>query len=165
MTRTPSLKTALLAAASLAAAGVATAPAASAAPFGPAPYEVVAPAAQDVAAAHSDDGVVNRWIAGGALASALAGLIHLIGWPRIAAALRRAGSTAAATTAAAARYAASVVRSPFRFVAVMGGLSLFALVGVGFYDVEWIAGLATGVAIAVVAAIGVRRIGQFPGRR
>lgn len=165
MTRTPSLKTALLAAASLAAAGAATAPTASAAPFGPAPYEVVAPAVQDVAAAHGDDVVVKRWIAGGAIAGALAGLIHLIGWPRIAAALRQAGGTAVATTTAAARYAASVVRSPFRFVAVMGGLSLFALVGVGFYDVEWLAGLATGMAIAVVAAVGVRRLSQFFGRR
>ncbi len=165
MTRSTSLKTVLLAAASLAAAGAAAAPLTPSAPFEPAPIEHAVAADQHRADARAADIGVNRWLAGGAIAAALAGLIRLFGWARISAALQKAGKAAMEAPAAAIRYAGDVVRSPLRFLLIVGGLSLFALVGVGFYDVEWIAGVATGAAIVLAGSVGFRKLARGFARR
>jgi hypothetical protein len=165
MTRLTSTKTALLAAASLIAAGVAASPALLAAPHEPAPAGYAASADPGDAGAKSAGVAVKRWIAGGAIAAALAGLIRLFGWTRIAAALRTAGDVALAAPGAAIRYVGKAVRSPVRFLLVIGGLSLFALVGAGFYDIEWIAGLATGAALTLAAVVGIRQVTRLFARR
>lgn len=159
-----SLKSAMLAAASFAALGAA-APALASAPVEPAPIEHAIAAEHADAETRASDGAVKRWLAGGAIAAALAGLIRLFGWTRISAALRKAGKVAIAAPAAAARYVGEAVKSPLRFTLIVGGLSLFALTGVGFYDVEWAAGLLTGAALTLAGVVGTRRIGQLFARR
>jgi hypothetical protein len=116
------------------------------------------------AEAHTADKAVKRWLIGGAAAAALAGLISLFGWTRISAALRKAGEAAIAAPAAAARYVGEAVKSPVRSAMIVGGLSLFALTGVGFYGVEWAAGLVTGAALTLAGVVGIRRIGQLFAR-
>ncbi|MDZ7628580.1 MAG: hypothetical protein U5J99_09305 [Parvularculaceae bacterium] len=163
--KTPSLKTAVLAAASFAAIGAAAPLTAGAAPYEPAPIEHAAAADHGDAEARAADVAVKRWLAGGAVAAALAGLIQIFGWSRISASLKRAGSAAMAAPAAAARYVGNAVKSPFRFALLAGGLSLFALTGVGLYDVEWIGGMAVGATIALVGAFGAAKISKMLVRR
>jgi hypothetical protein len=164
MFRRKPLKTAILAAASLAAIGAA-APAAVSAPMEPVSVEIVHAADHADAEAGAADRAVNRWLLGGSVAAALAGLIRLFGWTRISAALQRAGAVAAAAPAAAARYVGEAVRSPVRSLMLIGGLSLFALTGIGFYGVEWAAGLVTGAVLTGFALAGARRFGQLFARR
>lgn len=157
------LRAALLAAVSFAAVSASAAPPPAA---DPAPMEHAAVAAtHDDAESRAADTAVRGWLAGGAVAAALAGLIRLFGWSRIAAALGKAGSAVAAAPAAAVRYAGEAIKSPLRSLLIIGGLSLFVLTGVGFYDVEWIAGVATGAALVVAGVVGVRRFGQLFARR
>ena len=161
MTRTNALKAALLAAASFAAVN------ASAATPGvePAPIEhAVVAATHEETESRAADTAVRGWLAGGAVAAALAGLVRLFGWTRIAAALGKAGSAVAAAPAAAVRYAGEAIKSPLRSLLLIGGLSLFALTGVGFYDVEWVAGVATGAALVLAGLVGVRRFGRLFAR-
>lgn len=158
------LKTAILAAASFAAIGAA-APAAAGAPTEPVSVEIVHASDHADAEARAADKAVNRWLLGGAAAAALAGLIRLFGWTRISAALRKAGDIAVAAPAAAARYVGEAVKSPLRTAMIVGGLSLFALTGIGFYDVEWAAGLLTGAVLTGFGVLGARRLGQLFARR
>ena len=158
------LKSAILAAASFAAIGAA-APALASAPMEPVSVEVVHAADHADAEARQAEKAVNRWLLGGAAAAALAGLIRLFGWTRISAALQKAGAAAAAAPAAAARYVGEAVKSPVRSLMLVGGLSLFALTGIGFYDVEWAAGLITGAVLTGFALVGARRFGQVFARR
>jgi hypothetical protein len=158
------LKSAMLAAASFAALGAAT-PASANAPIEPIAVEHAMAADHADPEARAAAKAVNGWLLGGAVAAALAGLVRLFGWSRISAALRKAGAVAASAPAAAVRVVGEAVKSPLRSLAIIGGLSLFALTGVGFYDVEWAAGLATGAALTLAGVVGVRRIGHLFARR
>lgn len=155
-------KAALLAAVSFAAVSASGAPPQA---MEPAPIEHAVAASHDEAETRTADIAVKHWMAGGAVAAALAGLIRLFGWTRIAGALRKTGEALVAAPAAAARYAGEAIRSPVRSVLIIGGLSLFALAGVGFYDVEWLAGLATGLALTLAGVVGISRIRRFFVRR
>lgn len=159
MIRANPLKAALLAAASLAAVSASAAPL-PAVDSAPLEHAVVA-TTHDEAESRAADAAIRGWLAAGAVAAALAGLIRLFGWSRIAAALGKAGSALAAAPAAAVRYAGEAIKSPLRALLIIGGLSLFALTGVGFYDVEWVAGVATGAALVFAGFVGVRRFGRL----
>lgn len=158
------LKSVMLAAASFAALGAAT-PASAGAPMEPVSSEHAPTADQGDAEARAADKAVNRWLLGGAAAAALAGLVRLFGWTRISTALRKAGEVAVAAPAAAARYVGEAVKSPVRSLMIVGGLSIFALTGVGLYDIEWAAGLLTGAALTLAGVVGARRFGQLFVRR
>lgn len=158
------VKSAMLAAASFAALGAAT-PAGAAAPLEPVTIEHAAPAPHADENARKADQVAGRWLFGAAAAAALAGFVRWFGWSRLAAALRKAGDVAMAAPAAAARFVGEAIKSPVRTLMIVGGLSLFALAGVGLYDVEWAAGLLTGAALTLAGVIGTRRIGQLFGWR
>ncbi|HBS34733.1 MAG TPA: hypothetical protein DEA50_06610 [Parvularcula sp.] len=164
MVQRKTLKSVILAAASLAAIGAAV-PAAAAAPMEPLAVEIVHAADHADADARAADKAVNRWLLGGAAAAALAGLIRLFGWTRISAAMRKAGAAAVAAPVAAAHYVGTALKSPFRSLVLVAGLSLFALTGIGFYDVEWAAGLLTGAVLTGLALIGARRFAKVFARR
>ena len=89
----------------------------------------------------------------------LAVLIRVIGVKKVLRAIRRSTGVAAKIAAHAAvgtaKVAGRVFRSPIRFMAIMAGLTLFALTGIGFYDVEWVVGLLTGAAMGGMAAYGL----------
>jgi hypothetical protein len=159
------LKPAMMAATALLAASAALAPAHAwaldAAAF---PATVEAPITPDIvhAADQTDQkaspltkrlGLIA--VAGGVLAV----LIKLIGPRKVMRAVKKsAGQAAKVATAAAAgtaKAAGRVFRSPLRFLALTAGLVLFALTGIGLYDVEWIGGLIVGAALAGVAAYGM----------
>lgn len=149
MTNRNSVKYALLAATALAAA-------VPAAVYAAAPTETVAPvahAADDVEAAAPGNLARNAGIA--ALATAF--LAGLFGAKRIRAFLRRAAPVAAgaaravaAAPVAAARAVGRAAASPFRFALIFGSLGVFALTGVGLYDVEWAGGLVAGALMAAL---------------
>jgi hypothetical protein len=162
MIRLSPFKTALFAATSLAAVSAHAAPPPA---MDPPPMEHAAIAAVDDAETRAPEIAVKHWLAGGAVAVALAGLIRLFGWSRIAAALGKASQAVVAAPAVAARYAGEAIKSPLRSLLVVGGLSLFALTGVGLYDVEWLAGLATGAVLVLAGVVGLRRIGRVFARR
>ncbi len=106
----------------------------------------------------------KRWAIAGVAAAALAGIARLIGFERIAAAIRSAGPVAKRAAAAVATGAAEAARavgrvaaSPFRAIAIMTGLGLVALAGAGLYDVEWVAGVAFGAIMATAVLFGAKR--------
>ncbi len=128
----------------------------------PATVAVEAPLAH--AADHADKAEnakpgAKKWALLAAAASSLAGIIKLVG-PRRVVKIVSEGATKTARAAAtgasvAVKAVGRAVASPFRFIALLGGLALFALTGAGLYDVEWIIGLLTGAALAGMGLFGL----------
>ena len=159
-------KAAMMAAASVLAASAALSPA-GANDFDPMAHPttlaVEAPIAH--AADHADEAAqtqkmgARKWALVAAAAAALAGLVKLIGARRVAEIVTESAvktARAAATGASiAVKTVGRAVASPFRFLAVLFGLALFALTGAGLYDVEWIGGLISGAALAGTALYGL----------
>lgn len=155
------LKTALLAAVSLTAASAALAPAADAAPVAPVAIEHAAEAADHGAAQKPAPATpLKGWAIYAGAAAALAALVRVIGFKRIAAATR----AAAVATGDAAKAVVGAVASPVRFAALITGLALAAFAGVGFFDVEWLAGLAVGALFATTFLLGIRRARRVRAR-
>lgn len=169
METTRKAKIAMLAASSLVAAAAALGPV-QASDFDAAAYPAVveAPmAAPDIAHAadHADRTAMTpakRWTLIAIAAGALAGIVRLVGAKKL---LRAAGKGAAATARVSAKAASAAVKvvgraaaSPLRFAALMTGLALFALTGVGLYDIEWIGGLIAGAAMTGLAAYGFMKM-------
>jgi hypothetical protein len=159
METTRKVKAAMLAAGSLLASVAALAPV-HAADFDAAAFPAVVEASITPAGDHGDSQAMNparriAWIA--AAATVLAGLIKLIGAKKIVRAARQTATKAAEVTGDVVKAAVRVVASPLRFGALIAGLALFALTGVGLYDIEWIGGLIAGAAIAGVSAYGLMK--------
>ena len=167
-------KKALLAALSLTvAAGAMTA--ATAAHAQPPAVTIEAPAA--VVGHAADEAQIAKSLAAklgvaGALTAGLAALVRLIGVGRIAGWLRQAGpavgkaaKTAAKAPVMAIKAVGRAVASPVRFALLVGALGLFALTGVGLYDIEWIGGLVAGAALAITAWVATSQTRQVFQRR
>ena len=130
----------------------------------------------------------SRWLAVTALSGLLASAFTLFGANRLLQFFASAGnwlgsstkkaasaswSATKATASAAGRVGARVSRKPMRVLFLVGGLTLFALTGIAWFDIEWQAGLLTGAGAASAAAYGFDRTGKFvrnlmakvPGRR
>lgn len=166
-------RNALLAAASVVAASAALQPA-SASDFDVAWHaaatEIEAGDAGPAAADHGAEKPAiggKKWVLLVAAAGALAALVKLIGAKRVADVVSEGAVYAARATAktasGAARAVGRTVSSPLRFLAILFGLALFALTGVGLYDIEWIGGLLSGAALAGAGLYGflkTRRIFQ-----
>lgn len=167
-------RNALLAAASALAASAALHPASASdfdgAAHAAAAYEVQAADAGAVAATQTDEKPAigaKKWALIVAAAGALAALVKLIGAKRVAETVTAGAVSAARATArtasGAARIVGRTVSSPLKFLAVLFGLALFALTGIGLFDVEWIGGLLSGAALAGAGVYGflkTRRIFQ-----
>lgn len=163
------VKIAMMAAASLFAAAAASSPAHAgefdAAAF-PATVEAfVAPDIGHAAGAGEEQGKpIATWALIAAAAAALAGIVKLLGVKRVAAAVVQTTTMVAknATKAAAraAKAVGSAMSSPLRMIMAFAGLALFALTGVGLYDIEWIGGMAVGLAMAGIGAAGVAGLGK-----
>ena len=159
-------KAAMLAAASVLAASAALSPAGAAdfdAAAQPATIAVEAPLAH--AADHADEAAAaqkigpKKWALIAAAAAALAGLVKLVGARKVADMVAesavKTARAAASGASAAVKTVGRAVASPFRFLALLFGLALFALTGAGLYDVEWIGGLLSGAALAGAAFFGL----------
>jgi hypothetical protein len=100
-----------------------------------------------------------------AVAAAIAAFIgrrRLASWLRKAApAVKTAAGAVVAAPVVAARVVGRAVASPLRSLAFFAGVGLFALAGLGLYDVEWAGGLAAGLVLAIAFA-GVRRVKRAP---
>ena len=148
------IKRHFLAAAS--AVAVATAPAAAAV-IDTAPTQIVAAAATDAPATADEPAALvtpKRMILGASAMAVLAALIKLTGFRAIqdtisaaAPVVAQAAKTAAKAPAAAARAVGKTLKSPMRTAFMALGLAMFALTGVGLYDIEWLGGMAVGVAL------------------
>lgn len=165
-----SAKIALLAAASAVAASVGGG-LAQANDFDYAGYATVVEAPVQADIVHADEQkspAANKWALLAVAAGALAGLVKLIGGQKIVESVKEAAPKAAkaAKNAAgkAARAAGSAIRSPLLFLAVLAGLAVFALTGVGLYDIEWIGGMAAGIALAGVSEFGLSKL-KIPALR
>ncbi|WDI30469.1 hypothetical protein PUV54_10920 [Hyphococcus flavus] len=155
-------RNALLAAVSVGAASTALQPA-LAADFDGAvsPAIVEVQSTEPVPAPKTDQHVpigAKKWALLVAAAGSLAWLLKLMGPKRVAKAVSEGAATAARATANTAAGAAKIVgrtvASPLRFLAVLFGLALFVLTGVGLYDIEWIGGLLSGAAVAGAGLYG-----------
>lgn len=157
-------RNALLAAASALAASAVLHPAFASDFDGAAPaatYEVQAADAGAVAAAQTDEKPAigaKKWALVVAAAGALAALVKMIGAKRVAETVTAGAVSAARATArtasGAARIVGRTVLSPLKFLAVLFGLALFALTGIGLFDIEWIGGLLSGAALAGAGVYG-----------
>lgn len=158
-------KAALMAAASLLAASAALAPA-SAGAMDPAAHPAIVSVEAPAPVAHAGDQAVEgqpigakKWALLAVAAGALAGLIKLIGARRVAEAVAEGAMKTARVAASAASGAVKVVgrtfASPLRYLAVLFGLALFALTGIGLFDIEWIGGLLSGAALMGAGLYGV----------
>lgn len=164
MKTSPRLKTVFLAAASLAAASVAAAHAAAAPASAPAAIEHAVGTAEKDSELAAPVITARKVGVAAAAAIALAGLARLIGFRRIKAAAAAAAATAGRSasmairaTGAAAGAAMRAASSPLRFTLMVAGLTLVAFAGIGFYDVEWAAGLVFGAFFAASVILGARR--------
>ncbi len=159
-------KAAMMAAVSVIAASAALSPAGASdfdAAASPATVAVEAPVAH--AADHVDQAAQDqktspkKWALLAAAAASLAGLVRLIGARRVGEIVTesavRTARAAATGASVAVKAVGRAVASPFRFLAVLFGLALFALTGAGLYDVEWIAGLLSGAALAGAGLFGL----------
>lgn len=156
-------KAALLAASSLLAASVSFSAAATQ-PFPEAlPTTIEAPIAS-VKTMTSDEAPkeassIQKWAFAGIFAAAFAGIIRLIGARRAVKAVSKAAQVtvrgAASVAGGVAKAAGRLAGAPLRWAAALTGLGLFILLGVGLYDIEWIAGLVIGAAIALAGAVGL----------
>ena len=165
MTSFKKIKTGMLAAASVMAATAALSPAgagdldpAVTAPTIVAETPVMAHAA-DHAADEKTPISAKKWTLLAVAAGSLAWLVKLIGARKVAEAVTegavRTARAAASTASGAARVVGRTVSSPLRFLAVLFVLALFALAGVGLYDVEWLGGLLSGAALAGASLWGM----------
>ncbi|MEM8771705.1 MAG: hypothetical protein AAGD92_08655 [Pseudomonadota bacterium] len=124
----------------------------------PATIETPVAAAAIDASVHADEGgnTAKRAALIAIGLGALGWLVKLLGPKKV---IRAVEKTAEATvnasvkaSGAAVKTVARAARSPLRYMAWIAGLALFALTGVGLYDIEWIGGLVAGAALAGVAA-------------
>ena len=127
-----------------------------------APTYVVAEVQADVAPTPSDETVASpaapRLIFIGGLLAALGALLRLIGPKKVVETVSAGVKVAASAAKGAAEATVKAVRSPFRAVAIFGGVVVFALTGIAIFDLEWIAGIATGLVGGILAAFGGARV-------
>ena len=151
-------RAALLAAVSVVAASAAVTPA-NASSFDDAAYPAIVSVEAPQAATHVDDQTAVQkpsgatgWALFAAGAGLLAGIVKLVGARKIATAVVdgsvRTAKAAKTAATSAVRVVGRAASSPLRFLTLIGGLLLFAIAGIGFYDLEWIVGLITGAALA-----------------
>ncbi len=162
METTRNVKMAMMAASALIAAAAAMTPA-HASDFDAAAYPPVVEATVVAHAADQADQKSQNKTEKIALfaigAGVVAALIRIIGAKKILRAAKETTVQAARVSGKVAGQAAKAVSraiaSPMRFALLISGLALFALTGVGLYDIEWIGGLVAGAAMTGVGAYGV----------
>ena len=156
-------KAAMMAAVSVIAASAALSPA-GASDFdpvvSPATIAVEAPVAHAVDHADEQKPIgAKKWTLLAVAAAALAGIVKLVGARRVAEIVTegavRTARVAATGASVSAKAVGRAVSSPLRFLAVLFGLGLFALTGIGLFDVEWIAGLISGAALSGAGLYGL----------
>ena len=168
MKRLFATKSTLLAAASVIAASAVVMPAAAADYAPTAPIEVAidemsvsASPVLDVDISDKAPLGAKKWALVMAAAGALAGLVKLIGARRVADAIAsgtvKTAKVAAKAATSTAKAVGRTVSSPLRFLAILFGLALFALTGIGIFDIEWIGGLLSGAAMTAVGMFGVAK--------
>lgn len=158
------MKIALFAAASITAAVAASAHAAPLTPIEPTVIEQAAVAVDQDTENAAPAVAVKRIGFAAAATAALAGLFRVLGIKRIKAASAATAAAAGRAATASVKFAASAGKavvhaaaSPFRFAAILGGIGVISLAGVGIYDVEWAGGLVFGALMATAVIIGARR--------
>ena len=129
-----------------------------------APTEIVAVAEVDQATPIVKDGASKKIALTAAAAGVLAALVKLIGFKRVAAAIGEVGpatlkvaKTAAAAPVRVVKAAASSVGAPVRFALTFAALGLVAFTGIGFFDMEWTAGLLIGGALVGMSWLGAAK--------
>ena len=118
---------------------------------------VVAHAADQMVQADHDAAPARRAALIAVALGALGWLVKLLGPRKVLKAVEKTAEATVKASATAAKSVARAVRSPLRALAWMAGLVLFALTGVGLYDIEWIGGLVAGAALAGVAAFSAAK--------
>ena len=113
---------------------------------------------------HTDERVTpvnKKLVFAGIAVAAFAGLFKIIGsgqfFQKIAEAAPKVAKATKEAAGATVRVVKSTIMSPLKMLGVLAGLGIFALTGIGFYDVEWIGGLVVGAAFATTALYTVAK--------
>ena len=88
---------------------------------------------------------------------ALGWLVKLLGPKKVYRSVERTAQASLKATADGAKSVLRVARSPLRALAWIAGLILFAMTGIGLYDIEWIGGLIAGCSLTGIAAFSTLR--------
>ncbi|GGD17719.1 hypothetical protein [Aquisalinus flavus] len=117
----------------------------------------------------------RRYAAWAALAGLISSAVALIGANRLlnwlagaGTALGKAGAAAAKAPVKAARAAAKatskILKKPGRWLITVVSLTVFALTGVAFLDIQWEAGMLAGAGLSAAAIWGWTKSGDAIGR-
>lgn len=109
----------------------------------------------------------NPWLIGAGMALILGALVKLIGANRVmnlaaeaGPALQKTAETLAEAPKAAARAVGAAMTTPLRYVMLIGGLAMIGFTGISFFDLEWGAGILTGIGMTAVTWAGSARLGK-----
>ena len=79
--------------------------------------------------------------------------------------MRKTAEAIGQAPAAAAKAVGSAIMSPVRFLIMMGGLALIGFTGISVFDLQWTAGIATGVGLTAVTWVGSNKVMKICARR
>lgn len=109
----------------------------------------------------------NPWLIGGAMALIFGALIKLVGPNRVmnmaaqaGPAVHKTAEAIAKAPKAAAKAVGSALTTPFRFLLLVGGLAMIGFTGISIFDLQWGAGIATGIGMTAVTWIGSSRFSK-----
>ncbi|MEL6111901.1 MAG: hypothetical protein AAFR20_03765 [Pseudomonadota bacterium] len=110
----------------------------------------------------------SPWLIGAGMALILGALVKLIGANRVmnlaaeaGPALQKTAETLAEAPKAAARAMGAAMTTPLRYLMLIGGLAMIGFTGISFFDLEWGAGILTGIGMTAVTWAGTARFGGF----
>ena len=106
----------------------------------------------------------NGWLVGGAMALIFAALVKLIGANRVmnmaseaGPKLKQAAETIASAPQEAARALGAAAARPVRFLLIMVSVAMVGFTGIAVFDLEWTAGILTGMGMTALTWLGSSR--------
>jgi len=109
----------------------------------------------------------NPWLIGGAMALIFGALVKLVGPNRVmniaaeaGPALQKTAESIAKAPKAAAKAVGSALASSMKLMVLIGGLAMIGFTGISVFDLQWSAGIATGIGMTALTWVGSSRFSK-----